>query len=464
MQPIQNAGLHQIVVSVQKDQKQKMGVSKCAIVILGASGDLSRRKLVPALEALFLQKKLCEDTVIVGSGRSSFTHEEFRARFDIQTTFAQHIYYHQYTSGLKAFITSKGIFDRIVFFLSLPPVAYGSAVRELVAEGFGPEMSVVIEKPFGYDYTSAIALDRELRSSLNESQIFRIDHYLAKEAVQNIMVFRFANTLFNPVWNHSCIESIQISALEKLGVVERGAYFDNAGIIRDMIQNHLLQLLSILTMDPPVSLKAEDIKAQKVAALRTFHIEECYRYQYDGYLGEKGIRSDSNTETFAEMRLSINNFRWTGVPVYIRTGKSAHRRGTEIGIKFKKIPRILFNEEGKLAPNQIIFKIQPAEGIILDIHSKVPGTDDQVAQTNMNFCFRDSFGSNIPEAYQRLLYDVLRGDHTLFVSSAETEAAWKLVDSILGEGEIERYAPGTTPESKLCMEWIDFDKYVSFCS
>lgn len=461
---MQSAGVHRIINNVKKKQKQTMGIDKCAIVILGASGDLSRRKLVPALEALFLQKKLCEDTIIVGSGRSFFTDEEFRARFEIDATFAQHIYYHQNTAGLKAFIASKGTFERIVFFLSLPPVAYAPATRELVAEGFGPEMSVIIEKPFGYNYTSAIALDSELRSCINESQIYRIDHYLAKEAVQNIMVFRFANTLFNPVWNHSCVESIQISALEKLGVVERGAYFDNSGIIRDMIQNHLLQLLSILTMDPPVSLKAEDIKAQKVGALRTFRIEECYRYQYEGYLGEKDIRSDSTTETFAEIRLSINNFRWSGVPVYIRTGKSAHRRGTEIGIRFKNIPRILFNEEGKLSPNQIIFKIQPAEGIILDIYSKIPGTDDQVTQTNMNFCYRDSFGSNIPEAYQRLLYDVLRGDHTLFVSSAETEAAWKLVDSILDKGEIERYTPGTTPQSKLGVNWIDFDKYVSFCS
>jgi glucose-6-phosphate 1-dehydrogenase len=351
-----------------------------------------------------------------------------------------------------------------VFFLSLPPVAYGPTIRELIDEGFEKEISVIIEKPFGYDYASSKALDNELNTYLKESQIYRIDHYLAKEAVQNIMVFRFANSLFNPVWNSSCVESIQISALEKEGIVERGTYFDGAGIIRDMIQNHLLQLLSILTMEPPVSLKADDIKAQKVSVLRTFRIEECYRYQYDGYLKEKDIQSNSKTETFAEMRLSINNFRWTGVPVFIRTGKAAHRRGTEIGIRFKKIPNILFNEEGNLTPNQIIFKIQPAEGIILDIHSKIPGTDDQITQTNMNFCYRDSFNTNIPEAYQRLLFDVLRGDHTLFVSSAETETAWKLVDGILDKGSVDVYDPGYLPQSKLGVNWIDFDKYVSFCS
>jgi glucose-6-phosphate 1-dehydrogenase len=441
-----------------------MGVNKCAVIILGASGDLAKRKLVPALEALYKLKKLCEGSVIIGSGRSSFTDDAFRSRFSVDPEFEKYIYYHQYISGLKSYIYSKGTFDRIVFFMSLPPVAYGPTVRELIDEGFGNEISVIIEKPFGYDYASSKALDNELNSYLKESQIYRIDHYLAKEAVQNIMVFRFANSLFNPVWNSSCIESIQISALEKEGIVERGAYFDGAGIIRDMIQNHLLQLLSILTMEPPVSLKADDIKAQKVSVLRTFRIEECYRYQYDGYLKEKDIQSNSTTETFAEMRLSINNFRWTGVPVYIRTGKAAHRRGTEIGIRFKKIPNILFNEEGKLTPNQIIFKIQPAEGIILDIHSKIPGTDDQITQTNMNFCYRDSFSTNIPEAYQRLLFDVLRGDHTLFVSSAETETAWKLVDGILDKGSVDVYDPGYIPQSKLGVNWIDFDKYVSFCS
>jgi glucose-6-phosphate 1-dehydrogenase len=441
-----------------------MAIDKCAVIILGASGDLSKRKLVPALEALYKQKKLCEGSVIIGSGRSSFTDEEFRSRFPIDLEFAKYIFYHQYIQGLKSYIYSKGTFDRIVFFLSLPPVAYGPTIRELIDEGFEKEISVIIEKPFGYDYASSKALDNELNTYLKESQIYRIDHYLAKEAVQNIMVFRFANSLFNPVWNSSCVESIQISALEKEGIVERGTYFDGAGIIRDMIQNHLLQLLSILTMEPPVSLKADDIKAQKVSVLRTFRIEECYRYQYDGYLKEKDIQSNSKTETFAEMRLSINNFRWTGVPVFIRTGKAAHRRGTEIGIRFKKIPNILFNEEGNLTPNQIIFKIQPAEGIILDIHSKIPGTDDQITQTNMNFCYRDSFNTNIPEAYQRLLFDVLRGDHTLFVSSAETETAWKLVDGILDKGSVDVYDPGYLPQSKLGVNWIDFDKYVSFCS
>jgi glucose-6-phosphate 1-dehydrogenase len=458
-----DAGLLPMIHSL-KSLKKMTKINNCAVVIFGASGDLAKRKLVPALEVLYKQKRLCENSIFIGSGRSAFTDDEFRARFDVDPEFAKHIFYHQYTSGLKSFIASKGAFDRVVFFFSLPPVAYGPTARELVADGFGGESSIIIEKPFGYNYESAKKLDNELAACLKESQIYRIDHYLAKEAVQNIKVFRFANTLFNPVWNNSCIESIQISALEKEGIVERGTYFDNAGIIRDMIQNHLLQLLCILTMEPPVSLKADDIKAQKVSVLRTFRIEECYRYQYDGYLQEKDIRTDSKTETFAEMRLSINNFRWTGVPVYIRTGKALHRRGTEIGIRFKKIPNILFNENGNLAANQIIFKIQPAEGIIMDIHSKIPGTDDQITQTNMNFCYRDSFGNNIPEAYQRLLFDVLRGDHTLFVSSAETEAAWRLVDGILDKGDLTRYAPGRIPESKLGIRWIDFEKYVSLCS
>ncbi len=440
-----------------------MTVCNCAIVILGASGDLTRRKLMPALNALYLQGRIDNSNIIVGSGRTHFSDEQFRGRFDVSPAFASQLYYHQYTSGLKDFIHSKGTFDKVVVFLSQPPSAYAPTARELLAEGFGQETSLVLEKPFGYDYNSALELNRELNACFSEQQIFRIDHYLAKEAVQNILVFRFANSLFYPVWNSRYIESIQINALESEGIVERGGYFDKAGILRDMVQNHLLQLLCLLTMEAPVSLDAEDIRAQKIAMLRTMEVVSCNRFQYAGYRSEKGVSPDSTTETYAELKLQINNFRWIGMPVYIRTGKAMHRKGTEIGIRFRSLPKLLFNEDGKLSQNTIVFKIQPAEGIILDLSTKMPGSDDLIAGTHMNFCYKDSFGSQTPEAYQKLLYDVLNGDHTLFVSAQETEAAWKLFDTILDKGTLGYYSPGSFPPDSFGVRWIDFDAYAPLC-
>jgi glucose-6-phosphate 1-dehydrogenase len=440
-----------------------MNIPKTAIVISGASGDLAKRKLVPALDTLFQQNRLGPDPLIIGTGRTLFTDETFRNRFGVSPGFENRLFYHRGLAGLKSFINAAGTFDRVIFFLSLPPSAYGGAAQEIAAEGFGNEASIIIEKPFGYDLATARDLNARLAPYFDESRIYRIDHYLAKEAVQNMLVFRFANSIFYPVWNSRYIESIQINALETDGIVERGAYFDKSGIIRDMVQNHLLQLLSLLTMEAPVTLGFDDIRTQKNTLLRSLRVDRCHRYQYSGYRDEKGVALNSTTETFAELQLSINNLRWTGVPVYIRTGKAVHRRGTEIGIRFKTVPRLLFNENGALAPNQIVFKIQPAEGIILDIQSKIPGTDDSITRSTMNFCYRDSFAGTIPEAYQRLLYDVLRGDHTLFVSAKESETAWKTVEPVLDRGDVEIYAPGTLPKGKLPVAWIDFDGYEGLC-
>lgn len=441
-----------------------VGIQNCAIVILGASGDLANRKLVPALNVLFDQGKLCSSTAIIGCGRTPFSKEDFRSHFKVSTEFADHLFYHQHIPGLKDYINSLGTFTRIIIFLSQPPVAYGPTARELAAEGFSNNVSLIIEKPFGYDFNSARALNSELAACFPENQIFRIDHYLAKEAVQNIMVFRFANMLFDPVWNSKYIESIQISALENFGIVERGQYFDSSGIVRDMVQNHLLQLLSLLTMDAPASLCAEDIKHQKINILKTIRVEKLYRFQYEGYKNERGVRPESLTETFAELELSINNLRWAGTPVYVRTGKAVHRKGTEIGVRFKALPKVLFNIQGGINPNQILFKIQPAEGIIVDMSTKIPGTDEQITRTTMNFCYRDSFARENPEAYQRLLYDALRGDHTLFVSAAETECSWAIFDGHLEDDpEIEMYPQGMLPKSKLSADWIDFDKYLPLC-
>ncbi|MDG5814460.1 glucose-6-phosphate dehydrogenase [Chitinispirillales bacterium ANBcel5] len=440
-----------------------MALKNIAIVIMGASGDLARRKLIPALHALFLQGKIDTSSIVVGSGRTHFTDEQFRNRFGGTNSFQKQLYYHQYISGLKEFIASKGEFSKVVVFLSQPPAAYTPTARELLAEGFGAETSIVIEKPFGYDYRSAKALNSELEACFSESQIYRIDHYLAKEAVRNILVFRYANSIFYPVWNSRYIESIQINALETDTISHRGNYFDRAGIIRDMVQNHLLQLLCLLTMEAPVSLDAHDIRAQKLDILRTLRVDECHRFQYSGYRSETGVKEDSNTETFAELKLFVNNFRWTGIPIYIRSGKAMHRRGTEIGVRFKSLPKLLFNAKGELKENHIIFKIQPAEGIILDLSTKIPGSDDNLTDTHMNFCYKDTFSQSSPEAYQKLLYDVLKGDHTLFVSAKETECAWALFEDVLNRGELYSYSPGSRPPTKFDLNWIEFDNYSSLC-
>ncbi len=316
-----------------------MPIKNTVIVILGASGDLARRKLIPALSTLFNKGEVDDSIRIVGSGRTKLSDDAFRDSFNIEGKFRDLLSYHPGIDGLKSYIDSVGTFERIIFFFSLPPKVYADTAANLSAEGFKENVNLIIEKPFGYDYASAKELNSRLNAYFDESQIFRIDHYLAKEAVQNILVFRFANSIFHPVWNSGYIESIQINAFEQIGVEDRGAYFDGAGMIRDMVQNHLMQMLCLLTMEAPVSLDAEEIRAQKINVLKAIEVEECYRGQYKGYHNELGVAPDSKTETYAEMKLKINNFRWNGVPVYLRAGKALHRKGTEIGIKIRELPK-----------------------------------------------------------------------------------------------------------------------------
>ncbi len=439
-------------------------MNKLAIVILGASGDLTKRKLIPALSNIFKKNIISNDSVIIGSGRTEFTNESFRANFDVPEDFKSMIYYHRGIKGLKAYINKKCGSSQIIFFMALPPSVYVSTAEELYKERFSKDIRLIIEKPFGYDYESAKSINISLQKYFNEDQIFRIDHYLAKEAVQNILVFRFANSLFYPIWNSGYIESIQINAFEDSGVKERGAYFDKAGIIRDMVQNHLLQLLSLLVMELPISLNPEDIRTQKKNVLSVLKFSECYRYQYKGYLEEKGVAPNSNTETYAELKLFIENFRWTTMPVYIRVGKALNRRGTEIGIRFKQIPRLLFNKDGQVPANKIIFKIQPAEGIIVDISSKKPGSELTLSSTNMKFCFRDFFDGSIDDAYLKLLIDALNGDKTLFVSSEEIEIAWKKIGPFLDCGSLQYYEKSIIPETNFNINWINFENYASICS
>jgi len=446
------------------DSNKKLKIEKSAIIIMGASGDLTRRKLIPALSHLYELGQIDDSSIIIGSGRTEFDDDSFRKRFKLSSNFSSKLFYHKELDGLKNYVMSKGDFKNIIIFLALPPAYYKSSAKELYNEGFGSEIRLVIEKPFGYNYESAHKLNSSLLKFYDDSQIYRIDHYLGKEAVQNLLVFRFANSLFSQVWNNKYIDSIQINAFESIGVEKRGAYFDNSGIIRDMVQNHLTQLLSLLTMEAPATLDPEDIRAQKMNVLKNLRVDEISRYQYEGYLEEDGVAADSTTETFAEVKLFIDDFRWYNIPIYIRTGKALHRKGTEIGVKFKPLPKLLFNKAGSIEPNKIIFKIQPSEGIIIDIASKIPGYNVEIDNTQMAFCYVNSFNSEIPEAYQKLLFDVLIGDRTLFVSAAETEIAWKVFDPILDKGDIKYYKKGVEPPNSFSCKWINFDKYVTICS
>jgi glucose-6-phosphate 1-dehydrogenase len=450
-------------------ERKKAVIAACstagnAIVILGASGNLAVKKLMPALHRLHQRGELTDCSIIVGAGRTPFTDEQFRQRFGITDAFGRMLFYHQGIGGLKKYLAGKGKYSRVIFFFALPPDTYSQAARELAAEGFCDEASIIIEKPFGSDYESARLLNSELSACFSEAQIFRNDHYLAKEAVQNILVFRFANALFEPVWNSRHIESIQINACEEATIADRAQYFDKAGIIRDMVQNHLMQLLCLLTMDAPASLGAEDIRSRKISILKSLTVKECRRSQYEGYHAEKGIAAGSGTETFAELMLEIGNKRWAGAPILIRTGKALHRTGTEIGIRFKAPLKTLFKAPGAANRNVIVFKIQPASGIVLGLSGKNPGTDIKLTDTRMTFCYNKAFTAEIPEAYQKLLLDAVRGDHTLFVGARETEESWRVLGGVLDKGPCGTYQKGTMPLTGLNVEWMDFDSYAPECA
>jgi glucose-6-phosphate 1-dehydrogenase len=450
-------------------ERKKAMIAACslagnAIVILGASGNLAVKKLMPALHRLRQRGELTDCSIIVGAGRTPFTDEQFRQRFGFTDAFGGMLFYHQGIHGLKKYLAGKGKFSRVIFFFALPPDTYAQTARELAAEGFCEETSIIIEKPFGSDYKSAQLLNRELSVCFSESQIFRNDHYLAKEAVQNILVFRFANALFEPVWNSRYIESIQINACEEATVADRAQYFDKAGIIRDMVQNHLMQLVCLIAMDAPETLGAEDIRKRKMEILRVLSVRECRRGQYEGYREEKGIATGSGTETFAELMFEIGNERWSGTPVYLRTGKALHRTGTEIGIRFKAPLSTLFTGTGAPNRNVIVFKIQPASGIVLGLSGKNPGTNIKLTDTRMTFCYNKAFTAEIPEAYQKLLLDAVRGDHTLFVGARETEESWRVLGGVLDKGPCGTYQKGTMPLTGLNVEWMDFDSYAPECA
>jgi glucose-6-phosphate 1-dehydrogenase len=436
------------------------------IVIFGASGDLTSRKLIPALYELHRKKRLPENTRIVGFSRTKFSHDDWRDklakstaafvgdRFDdaIWQEFVGTIHYHPGDiDNADDFVSLRALLASLegdapatrVYYLSTAPNHYAAAIAQLGAAGLANEergpRRVVVEKPFGTDLATARTLNEQLHKVFSEDQVFRIDHYLGKETVQNILVLRFANAIFEPIWNRNYIDHVQITAAEELTVGHRAAYYDSVGILRDMFQNHLLQLMTFTAMEAPARFEADAIRDEKVKVLRSVRImkpEEVYtdtiRGQYRKYRDEAGVPADSETATFGVVKMNIDNWRWQGVPFLLRSGKAMSCRTTQIVIQFRQAPHMMFEGGPRAAfqSNRLIIQVQPAEGIQLHFETKVPDAGMKLRMTDLSFNFRDRFTVGMPEAYERLLLDVMNGDASLFSRADEVELAWSIVDPI----------------------------------
>jgi glucose-6-phosphate 1-dehydrogenase len=454
----------------------------CTVVIFGASGDLTRRKLLPALWNLHMEGRLPDGFSVVGLARTEKTDDEFRAealegarkhsRFrDVPQEkwdeFAEGIYYlrGQYDrletyQELEQLLTrlcdERGSCGNQLFYLATPPSGYEEISQKLGESGLarkgveGGWARIIVEKPFGTDLASARHLNDSLRRVFREEQIYRIDHYLGKETVQNLLAFRFANGISEPIWNRQYVDDVQISVAEELGVEGRGAYYEEAGAMRDMIQNHLMQVMCLVAMEPPVSLSDRAVRDEKVKvlqAIRPITAEEVptatCRGQYSagtvngnpvpGYLEEPGVSPDSRTETYAAVRFMIDNWRWAGVPFYLRSGKRLPKRVTEVVIQFRRVPHLLFRDFGeqRLERNLLVIRIQPNEGIYLRFGVKVPGTGMKIRPVSMEFDYSEEFKAEPPEAYERLLLDCMLGDITLFSRDDWMNISWELIDPIL---------------------------------
>ncbi len=444
----------------------------CIFVIFGATGDLTERKLYPALYNLYKDNHLPPQFAVVAVGRREKTTTDIQddvvesirklSRQNYQQTsedsqFIQGFHYFQldfYDSdnylNLERLLTELDeryqTHGNRVFFLAVAPEHFAPIAEEISNHGMAPNQDswqrVVIEKPFGRDLVSAMELNTNISRTFAEHNIYRIDHYLGKEMVQNLMVLRFANTLFEPLWNNKYIDHVQVTFAETVGVEGRGPYYEQAGALRDMVQNHMLQLLALIAMEPPVDLDTESIRDEKVKVLRSLQVsgEDVIRGQYGpgvvddkqviAYIQEERVPEDSQVETFVALKARVENFRWTGVPFYLRTGKHLPKKYSEIIINFKKLPGVLFFKRGKLDPNLLIIRVQPDEGIYLKFNAKRPGTEQSIIPVSMDFCQNCLEGINSPEAYERLIFDVVRGESTLFTRWDEVEHSWRFVDKI----------------------------------
>jgi glucose-6-phosphate 1-dehydrogenase len=457
------------------------------LVIFGASGDLTRRKLMPALYSLFAKQRLPAETRIVGVSRTPYTHDAWRDELakavaeavedlfspDRWAQFAKSIFYQ------PGDITDDDSFPKLatflneleqqssatrLYYLATAPRFYQPAVaalgkNRLADQSHGPRR-IVIEKPFGVDLASAKALNHAVHAVFNESQVFRIDHYLGKETVQNLGVLRFANAIFEPIWNRNYIDHVQITVAEKDDIGHRGEYYDTAGVLRDMFQNHLLQLLTITAMEPPVRFEADAVRSEKVQVLQAISpmtrdqvATRTIRGQYRGYRSAQDVRPGSQTATFGAVRLNIDNWRWQGVPFYLRSGKAMSCRTTQIVVQFREPPYMMFAKTASdpfllHEANRLVIQIQPAEGIQLQIQTKIPDSGMRLRTTALDFQFAEAFAGELPDAYQRLLLDAFSGDASLFARADEVERAWQIIDPILAAWEqtqsppLYEYVPG----------------------
>ncbi len=448
----------------------------CVLVIFGATGDLTQRKLVPALAGLQRDGLLPSSFAVVGFARRPKSDEQFRTELaegvrmhgregaaSAFTDLAPRIHYHRADfsdeSGygalrqrLAALDQQLGTRGNRLFYLATPPSSYSEILAQLAASGLSAEQDgfarVVVEKPFGHDLESAHALNAQVNAAFRERQVFRIDHYLGKETVQNILALRFANGIFEPLWNERYVDHVQITVAESIGVGSRGAYFEESGILRDMIQNHLLQVLTLVAMEPPVSFAADAVRDEKVKVLRAIRSftpqavpAATVRGQYHrsftggdevaGYREEAAVARESQTETYAAVRLEVENWRWGRTPFFLRSGKRMPRRVSEIAVHFKRPPHHLFESHRPPDPNMLLIRVQPDEGVSLRFASKVPGPDVRLRDVRMDFRYGTTFGGSSADAYERLLLDAMIGDPTLFARRDEVEQAWRIVDSIV---------------------------------
>jgi glucose-6-phosphate 1-dehydrogenase len=476
----------------------RKNLDACSIVIFGASGDLTARKLIPAIYHLFKEKQMPATFRVIGFARREKTDASWRAELrtaldqfsrtkpvddKVWAAFAENVFYCQGDLTEDAAYAKLGtqlasfgnpaLRDNLLFYLAISPSQFGEVVEQVHRSGLlkkdGPGWQrLVVEKPFGHDLASAQKLNQELTRFANESQVFRIDHYLGKETVQNILMFRFSNSIFERLWTRESVDFVQLTVSEKIGVGERGGYYEEAGALRDMLQNHMLQVLSLIAMEPPVSLEAEAVRDEKVKLLKSIRpltpedvARQVVRGQYfagsvggqmrPGYRQETKVKPDSNVETFAAVKLFIDNWRWSGVPFYLRTGKNLPQSASEVRIQFRPTPNVLFAAQcgSHLDANALTLRLQPNEGISLHFNGKVPGQALAVRPVRMHFSYDAEFGAYTPEAYERLLLEAIVGDATLFIRRDEVETAWKIADSIRTgwEGKAltnrEFYAAGT---------------------
>ena len=422
----------------------------CIVVIFGASGDLASRKLLPALQNLHGKGLIPADTTIVGVSRTRKGFPEDMLFVPGDVTEAD--LWPALKTKLQEIDDTGGTNGNRVWYLATAPSFFETISEQIGKSGLldtGGWHRLVVEKPFGMDLESALALNGTLRATFSEDQIFRIDHYLGKETVQNLLVFRFANAIFEPIWNRRYVDHVQITVGEDIGVEDRAAFYEQTGALRDVGQNHLLQMLALIAMEPPVAWDAEAIRNEKVQVLKAVHrfvpdeCESCVvRGQYEGYRDADGVDEHSSTETFVALKLAIDNWRWAGVPFYLRTGKKLASKATEVAIHFQQVPHLLFEKTAveELDPNVLTIRVQPDEGISLSFGTKVPGPEVNVTTVDMEFDYESDFGSGTPEAYERLLLDCMNGDATLFTRADEIEEAWGIVDPIL-----EYWRRGGTP-------------------